>query len=91
MPSVSANLLFHWPALSHLTSHLNDASHRETYEPAHSVILAIFAAQSGSTTVAEVQGAGVPRPTFVEKIVPFYTRCLLEVCPGMVQLFPMEH
>lgn len=59
------------------------------YESAHSVILAIFAAQPGSTTVAEVQGAaGVPRPTFVEKIVPFYTRCLLEVCPGMLYLFP---
>jgi hypothetical protein len=58
--------------------HLNDVSHRETYESAHSAILAIFAAQLGSTMAAEVQDTGVARPTFVEKIVPFYIRCLLE-------------
>jgi len=61
-------------------SHLNDASHRETYESSHSVILAVFAsharAQTDSTTV---KGKGVSRPTFVEKIVPFYVQCLLEV------------
>ncbi|KAI0260204.1 hypothetical protein BC834DRAFT_973591 [Gloeopeniophorella convolvens] len=62
--------------------HLDDASHRETYESAHSVVLATFAAhalaQPDSTTVAEVQGAELPRPGFVEKVVPFYARCLLE-------------
>jgi hypothetical protein len=42
-------------------------------------MLAIFAAQPGS---AEVQGAAIPQPTFIEKIVPFYTQCLLEVCPA---------
>ncbi|KAI9509188.1 hypothetical protein F5148DRAFT_784784 [Russula earlei] len=57
--------------------HLNDVSHRETYESAHSVILAIFAHQ-GSTMTAEIHRTGVPEPTFVEKIVPFYARCLLE-------------
>ncbi|KAI9443299.1 hypothetical protein H4582DRAFT_2118240 [Lactarius indigo] len=62
--------------------HLNDASHRETYESAHSVILAVFAAharaQPDSATVAGVKGKGTSRPTFVEKVVPFYVQCLLE-------------
>jgi len=58
--------------------HLNDASHRETYESAHSTILAIFAEKLGSTTSTKDQGTGVGRPTFVEKIVPFYMQCLLE-------------
>jgi len=58
--------------------HLNDASHRETYESAHSTILAIFAAQLGSTTSTEDRDTGVVRSTFVEKIVPFYMQCLLE-------------
>ena len=73
----------HFPVLIHLllSRHLNDASHRETYESAHSAILAVFAAQLGSSTAAEDQGTGVARPTFVEKIVPFYIRCLLEVRP----------
>ena len=65
-------------------SHLDDPSHRETYESAHSVILAVFAAhartQSESTTVLGVKGKGTLRATFVEKIVPFYVQCLLEVC-----------
>jgi hypothetical protein len=67
--------------------HLNDASHRETYESAHSTILAIFAAQLGSTTSTEDQGTGVGRPTFVEKIVPFYMQCLLEVRPTVMFYF----
>ncbi|KAH9179328.1 hypothetical protein EDB89DRAFT_1926603 [Lactarius sanguifluus] len=62
--------------------HLDDASHRETYESAHSVILAVFAAharaQPDSTPVTGVKGKGTSRPTFVEKIVPFYVQCLLE-------------
>jgi len=49
--------------------HLNDASHRETYESAHSTILAISAAQLGSTTSTKDQGTGAGRPTFVEKFV----------------------
>ncbi|KAI0304338.1 hypothetical protein B0F90DRAFT_1815685 [Multifurca ochricompacta] len=62
--------------------HLDDASHRETYESAHSVILAVFAAHAlerpDSTILAEVQGTDVSRHAFVEKIVPFYVQCLLE-------------
>lgn len=67
--------------------HLNDASHRETYESAHSTILAIFAAQLGSTTSTKDQGTGVGRPTFVEKIVPFYMQCLLQVRPTVMFCF----
>ena len=69
-------------ALLHF-SHLDDASHRETYESAHSVILAVFAAhahaQLDSTIVAGVKGKGPSQATFVEKIVPFYVHSLLEV------------
>ena len=83
-------LPLHFPVLIHLllSRHLNDASHRETYESAHSAILAVFATQLGSSTVAEDQGTGVARPTFVEKIVPFYIRCLLEVRPMILCFFP---
>jgi hypothetical protein len=70
--------------------HLNDASHRGTYELAHSTILAIFAAlwQLGSTTSTEDQATRVERPTFVEKIVPLYMQCLLEVRPTVMLYFP---
>ena|SRR5579863_9275267 len=84
MPSVRADHLLRCSALSHLSRHLNDASHRETYEYAHSMVLAIFAAQPSSTTVTEVQCS---RPTFVDKIIPFYTRCLLQVCPDLLCSF----
>ena len=91
MSSVSAGHIPHCFVLSDLSRHLYDSSHRETYESAHSVILSIFAAQTGSTPAASVQGTGVPRPTFVEKIVPFYARCLLEVCPDMLYSFSVNH
>ena len=83
-------LPLHFPVLIHLllSRHLNDASHRETYESAHSAILAVFAAQLGPSTAAEDQGTGVARPTFVERIVPLYIRCLLEVRPIVLRLFP---
>jgi hypothetical protein len=71
-----------------LSRHLNDASHRETYESAHSTILAIFAAQLGSTTSAEGRRTGVGWPAFVEKIVPFYMQCLLEVRLTVMFYFP---
>ncbi|KAH9989689.1 hypothetical protein BJV74DRAFT_922453 [Russula compacta] len=78
VPLLSLNTIEH-SVLPLCLPHLNDASHRETYESSHSVILAIFAAQPGSrTAVAEVQGIGVQQPAFVEKVVPFYVQCLLE-------------
>jgi hypothetical protein len=91
MSSVRADHFPHCFVLSNSSRHLYDSSHRETYESAHSVILSIFASQTGSTTVDEVQDTGVPRPTFVEKIVPFYARCLLEVSPDMLYLFSVDH
>jgi len=91
MSSVRAGHIPHCFVLSDLSRHLYDSSHRETYESAHSVILSIFAAQTGSTPVAEVQGTGVPQPTFLEKIVPFYARCLLEVCPDVLYSFSANH
>lgn len=90
MSSVRADHIPHRFVLSDLPRHLYDSSRRETYESAHSVILSIFAAQTGSTTVTEVHGTGVPRPTFVEKIVPFYARCLLEVCPDILHSFSVD-
>ena len=91
MSSVRADHFPHCFVLSNSPRHLYDSSHRETYESAHSVILSIFASQTGSTTVAEVQGTSVPRPTFVEKIVPFYARCLLEVSTDMLYSFSADH
>ncbi|RDX49946.1 hypothetical protein OH76DRAFT_499277 [Lentinus brumalis] len=53
--------------------HLWDASHRETYESAHSVMLAIF--------VSHAKNSGVQRPSepaFTERILPMYAHCLVE-------------
>ena len=90
MSSVRVGHFSHCFVLINLSRHLYDSSHRETYESAHSVILSIFASQTGSTTVAEVQDIGVPRPTFVEDIVPFCARCLLEVSSDMLYSFSAD-
>ncbi|KAG2113665.1 hypothetical protein BD769DRAFT_1490433 [Suillus cothurnatus] len=54
--------------------HLSDTSHRETFESAHSVILAIFAshAQKASESTSQQRGG------FTRKIVPFYANCLID-------------
>ncbi|KII86643.1 hypothetical protein PLICRDRAFT_55560 [Plicaturopsis crispa FD-325 SS-3] len=49
--------------------YLNDCSHRETYESAHSVMLAIFAAHVSSTTM---------KAGFAKQLVPFYAGVLIE-------------
>ena len=64
------------------SSHLTDSTHRETYESAHSVMLAVFAAYSQKTAQLSA-----PRPVaadsdlagYISQIIPFYTDCLLEV------------
>ncbi|KAG1733052.1 uncharacterized protein EDB91DRAFT_1150240 [Suillus paluster] len=72
------------PVLSELTiqelvfptclPHLSDASHRETFESAHSVVLAIFASHAQKTREStSQQGSG-----FTKKIVPFYANCLID-------------
>lgn len=60
---------------SHLSfcRHLSDPAHRETYESAHSVVLAIFAENKPNGV------EGDNRSGFAEQIVPFYTECLIEV------------
>ncbi|KAH9924256.1 uncharacterized protein BXZ73DRAFT_50648 [Epithele typhae] len=57
--------------------HLWDTTHRETYESAHSVMLSIFASH------AKGKGAKskAPGPAFAEKVVPLYSRCLIENSP----------
>jgi len=59
--------------------HLSDPAHRETYESAHSVVLAILAlhAQRVGEGSSVVKIDSNDRP-FAERIVPFYTNCLLE-------------
>lgn len=54
---------------------MSDPSHRETYESAHSVVLAIFAshAQTTSSYTDDKQA------TFIQQIIPSYLKCLLDV------------
>ncbi|KAL4080947.1 hypothetical protein J3A83DRAFT_4203554 [Scleroderma citrinum] len=54
--------------------HLNDTSHREIFEAAHSVVLAIFShgAQNPIDTQHEQEGV------FIATWVPFYVQCLIE-------------
>ncbi|KAL4244684.1 hypothetical protein ABKN59_010246 [Abortiporus biennis] len=63
--------------------HLSDPSHRETYESAHSVMLAIFSlaqkvADGEFNTNNATSSPTTTTTPFVEQIVPFYTRCLIE-------------
>ncbi|KAI0763632.1 hypothetical protein BD413DRAFT_606606 [Trametes elegans] len=53
--------------------HLWDVSYRETYESAHSVMLAVFAAHAKRADTTS--GPGL---TFAEKVVPMYAQCLVE-------------
>ncbi|VDC04494.1 unnamed protein product [Peniophora sp. CBMAI 1063] len=55
--------------------HLNDPTHRETYELAHSVVLGVFASHARKHMGDPSVDA---EPSFVEKLTPYYTRCLLE-------------
>ncbi|KAI0917380.1 hypothetical protein AcW2_007517 [Taiwanofungus camphoratus] len=62
--------------------HLSDSSHRETYESAHSVLLAIFASYAQNSREHEDQGRPTLKilPSFAEEAVPFYVQCLIDVC-----------
>ena len=55
--------------------HLSDTNHRETFEPAHSVVLGIFAAHAQKTG----EGRTATGSGFVQSLVPFYVGCLIEV------------
>ena len=68
-----------------LFRHLSNSAHRETFESAHSVMLAIFAAhaqkpRTGVTSVSDTTTVTHDHLAFAEQIVPFYTQCLIEVC-----------
>ncbi|KAI0917379.1 hypothetical protein AcW2_007517 [Taiwanofungus camphoratus] len=60
--------------------HLSDSSHRETYESAHSVLLAIFASYAQNSREHEDQGRPTLKilPSFAEEAVPFYVQCLID-------------
>ena len=57
--------------------HLDDPSHRETYESAHSVVLAIFVAHAQKTTASAPREPG--QLPFAEEFIPAYVQCLLDV------------
>ena len=65
--------------------HLHDASHRETFESAHSVVLAIFAAHAQKATDSALSQDG----GFTRKIVPFYANCLIDVSDHV--FIPLRH
>ncbi|TFY64171.1 hypothetical protein EVG20_g6041 [Dentipellis fragilis] len=64
--------------------HLYDPLKRELYESAHSVVLAMFAAHAQrrsnhlESDHDELSNGTSQSSSFIEKIVPFYARCLLE-------------
>ncbi|KAF8630899.1 hypothetical protein AX17_005257 [Amanita inopinata Kibby_2008] len=65
--------------------HLSDISHREIYESAHSVILAILSSRSQvETDINGVEKFNTPTTDpaspldFVTRIIPFYAQCLIE-------------
>ncbi|KAH9889808.1 hypothetical protein C8Q73DRAFT_705568 [Cubamyces lactineus] len=58
--------------------HLWDPSYRETYESAHSVMLAVFAAHAQQAGRHDEPYRARVQPTFAEKLVPMYAQCLVE-------------
>lgn len=54
--------------------HLSDASHHETFESAHSVVLATFASHAQKARESTSQQGG----SFTRNIVPFYANCLID-------------
>ncbi|RPD77986.1 hypothetical protein L226DRAFT_544371 [Lentinus tigrinus ALCF2SS1-7] len=53
--------------------YLWDTNNRETYESAHSVMLAVFASHAKDASIQRQ-----PEPAFAEKVVPMYAHCLVE-------------
>ncbi|KAF7299206.1 hypothetical protein MIND_00869300 [Mycena indigotica] len=54
---------------------LSVSTHRESYESAHSLILAVFAAHADHAQTQPSDGDG---QGFVVRMIPFYAQCLLE-------------
>ncbi|KAF8208718.1 hypothetical protein K438DRAFT_1961289 [Mycena galopus ATCC 62051] len=63
-------------ALPFALPYLSDPLYRETYESSHSVVLAVFASHADARAAGqENANAG---PSFTDRLVPFYARCLIE-------------
>jgi hypothetical protein len=60
---------------STLDRYLNDPSHREIFESAHSVMLSIFAARS----LRKDELTEINQSNLAERLVPFYMDCLIKV------------
>ncbi|EIN12584.1 hypothetical protein PUNSTDRAFT_60653 [Punctularia strigosozonata HHB-11173 SS5] len=61
--------------------YLDDSAHREIYEAAHSVTLAIFAARGRPPAEVTSQASSEPSSErFADRLVPFYSECLLSNC-----------
>lgn len=77
-------------------SHLSNSTYRETYESAHSVMLAVFAAHAQKASqlpAPRLATSGGNLASYISQIIPFYTDCLLEVsltasCHCLLVRFP---
>ncbi|KAH7885077.1 hypothetical protein F5I97DRAFT_1928494 [Phlebopus sp. FC_14] len=80
LPVVSASIIQTY-VLPFCTPHLNDATYRDMFESAHSVVLAIFSSRARKAMERPDPRTATPHTqniTFTEKMVPFYTTCLIE-------------
>ncbi|KAJ7069965.1 hypothetical protein C8F01DRAFT_1114777 [Mycena amicta] len=57
---------------------LSSPTHRETYESAHSLVLAVFAAHADRVQTQASDSAPAAREGWVARMVPFYALCLIE-------------
>lgn len=75
---------------SHSASYLFDATNREVFESAHSVMLAIFTDHAHTLDAHVILDHALDRSSFVPKLIPFYVSCLIEVsgtqCPGVFEV-----
>ena len=78
-PSVGSYMRRMTSALIIAFRHLWDPSDRETYESAHSVMLAISASHAQNASSETAPPGTSANPAFAEKLVPMYARCLVEV------------
>ncbi|GJJ06969.1 hypothetical protein Clacol_001166 [Clathrus columnatus] len=58
-------------------TYLDDTQHRDTFESAHSLILAIFTSQGKKQRLELGSNASDGVPSLSEKLTPFYTSCLI--------------
>lgn len=92
------NALFYLISIN-FPRHLFDPAHRETFESAHSVVLAIFAANAANASIVnnehlpeahKVSSRKRSVAQFAERMVPYYMWCLLEVQCSSYVLFDTD-